>query len=310
MGPGYRSPVSSVLLTTLCFAIVLGSSCSAVSIDSADPVTTTSSLVVSAPTDLESNEPPATATTALSEATTTTETTLTLTTPPWLGSRVLPTTPSGFAEAQPTPAELIDRRLPSPDPLAPPADDAFSFTISELAGEPLQRSTWSSDCPVPAAQLSYLTVSFWGFDERPHTGELIVAADQAENIVEVFRQLHAARFPIEEMRIVEPADLIAAPTGDGNNTASFVCRSVTGGSRFSEHAYGLAIDINPFHNPYLRDELVIPELATSYGDREAVLPGMVSAGDDVVTAFEDIGWSWGGNWKSLKDYQHFSLNNR
>ncbi len=190
----------------------------------------------------------------------------------------------------------------------------FAFTIEPLEGEPLRRSTWNEMCPVPTDDLRYVTVAFWGFDGRHHTGELIVAAAEAEAVVSVFERLHAIRFPIEEMRIVTPADVVARQTGDGNNTASFVCRLVTGGSRFSEHAYGLAIDINPFHNPYQRDENVIPSLASSYLDRSALLPGMIvpgePSGDEAIAAFADIGWEWGGNWTSLKDYQHFAKHNR
>lgn len=224
------------------------------------------------------------------------------------------TTSDGGYAIQPTPEPLRDRRLPTLPRLSPPVDDAFAYTIGTLVGDPLHRSTWNEECPVTTEGLRYVTVAFWGFDGLHHTGELIVAAQAADGIVGVFRRLHAIRFPIEEMRIVTPADVVARRTGDGNNTASFVCRTVTGGSRFSEHAYGLAIDINPFHNPYQRDDLVIPTLSSSYLDRNQTLPGMVvagePAGDEVIAAFAAIGWSWGGNWSSLKDYQHFSKNNR
>ncbi len=243
-----------------------------------------------------------------------------LTRPEWLGTRTLTTGPNGFASAQPTPPELADRRLPTIDTLPPPAAGAgdgtgeaappFVSTIGPLDGEPLERSTWEEGCPVPPSELRYVTVSFWGFDGLAHQGELIIAAAQAEGIAGVFEKLYNARFPLEEMRIITPADLDADPTGDSNNTGSFVCRAVTGGTRFSEHAYGLAIDVNPFHNPYLRNEVVLPELATIYTDRTRVLPGMIMPDDVVVQAFADIGWRWGGDWNSLKDWQHFALNNR
>lgn len=230
--------------------------------------------------------------------------------PSWLGTRTLPTTADGFAIAQPTPPELVDRRLITADTLPPPTGDAFSFTIAALDGEPLRRSTWNPGCPVAAEDLRYVTVSFWGFDDRAHTGELIIHADEAEAIVGVFDTLFELRFPIEEMRIVTSADLEADPTGDTNNTSSFVCRAVTGGSRFSEHAFGLAIDVNPFHNPYIKGDLVLPELASSYLERGTGLPGMIDRGSPVIEAFARVGWEWGGDWNSLKDYQHFSLNNR
>ncbi len=230
--------------------------------------------------------------------------------PSCLGTRTLPTTADGFAVAQQTPPELVDRRLITADTISPPTGSSFSFEIAAFDGEPLQRSTWSPGCPVAAEDLRYITVSFWGFDDRPHTGELVIHADEAEEIVDVFATLFELRFPIEEMRIVTSADLEADPTGDSNNTGSFVCRAVTGGSRFSEHAFGLAIDVNPFHNPYVKGDLVLPELASSYLERGTGLPGMIDSGSPVIDAFASIGWEWGGDWNSLKDYQHFSLNNR
>jgi hypothetical protein len=227
-----------------------------------------------------------------------------------VGLESLATAPDGAVIVQDTPAILRDRQLPTVDTLPPPIDDAFDSTISPFDGEPLRRSTWAEGCPVAPEQLRYVTVSFFGFDGEFHTGELVVAADQAESVVEVFRVLHEARFPIEEMRLVTFEDLEATQTGDSNNTASFVCRAVTGGTRFSEHAYGLAIDVNPFHNPYERGDVVLPELASSYLDRSGDLVGMIGPDSLVVRAFAEIGWEWGGNWNSLVDYQHFALNNR
>ena len=123
----------------------------------------------------------------------------------------------------------------------------------------------------------------------------------------MFRTLYRERFPIEEMRITRRDELDAAPTGDGNTTGAFVCRPTTGSTTtFSQHAYGLAIDVDPFQNPYEKGDLVLPELASTYLDRGKQRPGMLT--DDVVAAFARIGWEWGGDWQSLKDYQHFSQN--
>ncbi len=230
--------------------------------------------------------------------------------PDWLGTRVLPTGPDGIVPPQTTPPELVDRRLITVDLLPPPTEDNFEHTIGDVPANVAARSTWNEGCPVTLDELSYLTMSFWGFDGQPHTGEMIVHANVATDIVTVFATLFENGFPMEEMRVTASAELDAEPTGDGNNTSAFVCRAVTGGSRFSEHAYGLAIDVNPFHNPYQREDVVLPELAGAYLDREAVRPGMVISDDPVVAAFASIGWSWGGRWQSLKDYQHFALNDR
>ncbi len=229
--------------------------------------------------------------------------------PPWLGSRTVPTDTAGRGLAVDTPPELLDRRFATIDTLPPPGGKTFEATIEPLAQRPdvLERSTWTEGCPVGPDELSYLTLTFWGFDQIPHRGEMIVASTEAEGVVRVFNRLFDARFPIEEMRVVTPADLDAPATGDGNNTTGYVCRAVTGGSSFSEHAKGLAIDINPFHNPYQRGEVVLPEQATAYLDRgHPGLAGMIVEDDVVLQAFTEIGWEWGGAWRNLKDYQHFS----
>lgn len=230
--------------------------------------------------------------------------------PPWLGQRTLPTDDDGNAPPQTTPAELADRRFATVDLLAPPADGRFHATVGPLEGDPLRRSTWSEGCPVTVADLRYLTLGFWGFDGLPHTGEMVVNAEVADTIVGVFRALFDARYPIEEMRITTQAEVDAPPIGDGNNTSAFVCRPAVGSTRFSEHAYGLAVDINPFLNPYIKGKVVLPELAAAYTDRTNVRPGMITEGDVVVAAFDAAGWGWGGRWSSLKDYQHFSRDNR
>ena len=128
-------------------------------------------------------------------------------------------------------------------------------------------------------------MTFWGFDHRPHIGEMITNASYAEQMVDAFRALYQARFPIEEMRVVsrpEQRRWRTHPTGDTNVTSSFECRQVTLGESWSMHSFGLAVDINPFHNPYVSGDVVIPELASAYVDRSRRRPGMIHRGD-VVT---------------------------
>ena len=229
--------------------------------------------------------------------------------PTWLGTRVLEIDVDGNVPPVPTPPELVDRRFRTSDLLPPPAH-GFAATIHPVPGDVVARSTWHDGCPIAVDELAYVTVSFWGFDDLPHTGELVVNARLAGDIVDVFEQLYQARFPIEEMRVVAAWELDAPPTGDGNNTTSFVCRPTTGGTTWSQHAYGLAIDLNPFHNPYLRAGTVLPELAGAYLDREDIRPGMILEGDPAVEAFAAIGWRWGGAFRSLLDFMHFSANGR
>jgi hypothetical protein len=231
--------------------------------------------------------------------------------PPWLGTRPLPLRPDGYGQAQPTPPELDPRRFTLPDTLAPLPGDGFTSVVETVPAEVLARSTWAAGCPVGADDLAYVQLTFWGFDDQRHTGELLLNRSVADDVVGVFRTLYKERFPFEELRVTSRAELDAHPTGDGNNTGSFVCRPSTGSTTtFSQHAFGLAIDLDPFQNPYTNDDLVLPELASSYLDRDDVRPGMITPDGVVVRAFESIGWTWGGTWRSLKDYQHFSQNGR
>jgi hypothetical protein len=218
----------------------------------------------------------------------------------------LPLRPDGHGLAQPTPPDLVERTLPTSDRLPPPVTGEFTATVGPVPDDVLARSTWRPGCPVQPADLRYVTVVFRGFDGLAHTGELIVAARVAQDVTAVFGELFAAGFPIEEMRVVEAAELTAPPTGDDNNTTAFVCRPAVGSTRWSAHALGLAVDINPFQNPYRKDDLVLPELASAYLDRGNERPGMIHDGGPVVVAFERIGWTWGGRWRSPVDLHHFS----
>ncbi len=227
--------------------------------------------------------------------------------PEWLGTRLLPLRPDEFGEVQPTPPELQDRQLETIDVLVPPAGEGYEWSIDPIPADVLARSSWLAECPVTLDELSYLTMSHFGFDQKFHTGEMIVNTSVAEQVVEVFRDLHEARFPIEQMRVITKEEIDAHPTGDWNDTTSFVCRPAVGSESWSQHAYGFAVDVNPFHNPYLKGDLVLPELASAYTDRDTVRVGMIVPGDVVTESFGGIGWGWGGNWSSLKDWMHFSL---
>ena len=227
-----------------------------------------------------------------------------------LGAHPLPLRPDGLGEMGPTPPSLRERRYPTVDVLPPPRGNRFRATVGPVTPEVRARSTWTPACPVPLDALRYLTVSFRGFDGEAHTGELVVAASEAADVVSVFRALYAADYPIEEMRLPTARDLEAHPTGDGNNTAAMVCRPTVGAESWSTHAYGLAIDVNPFMNPYRRGDVVLPELAGSYLRRDWQRPGMIGPDSVVVREFARIGWSWGGAWRTLVDYQHFSATGR
>jgi hypothetical protein len=231
--------------------------------------------------------------------------------PLWVvGAQPLPRRPDGYGVVRSTPEALVDRRLPSIDRLDPPASGAFASTINPVPPQVLARSTWKPACPVRSDQLRYLTMSFHGFDGRVHTGEMLVNADVAQAVVGIFGRLFEAGFPIEEMRVTTAPELDLPPTGDGNNTSAFVCHQTRGQVRWSAHASGLAIDLNPFHNPYVLGDLVVPELASAYLDRDRQRPGMTLPDGPAVTAFEAAGWTWGGRGFAPVDFMHFSAPGR
>lgn len=211
---------------------------------------------------------------------------------------------------EPTPPELRTRRFTLPDQIPELPGTGFASRVEQAPASVIARSTWSPACPVAASQLSWVRLTFWGFDGARHAGELLVNSAVADDVVTVFRRLYAAHFPLEQMHITTKAELDAKPTGDGDNTGAFACRPAIGSTTYSQHAYGLAIDVDPFQNPYVKGGLVLPELASAYLDRSRQAPGVIHPGDVVTRAFAAIGWGWGGDWHSLKDYEHFSQNGR
>jgi hypothetical protein len=230
---------------------------------------------------------------------------------PWIvGATPLPRRPDGYGVVRSTPPALVNRQLPTLDRLPPPTSKAFVSTIAPVPPDVLGRSTWKPACPVKPEQLRYLTMSFRGFDARAHTGEMLINADVAPTVVEVFKKLFTAGFPVEEMHISPEAELNLPPTGDRNNTEGFICRPKHGQTQWPAQAFGLAIDLNPFDNPYVNGNLVVPELASSYLARDWVRSGMVSDGGPAVTAFESAGWKWGGRWLGPVNFAHFSTNGR
>jgi D-alanyl-D-alanine carboxypeptidase len=171
---------------------------------------------------------------------------------------------------------------------------------------------WQPGCPVPLSGLRLLTVSYWGFDDRPHSGQLVVNARYATDLATVFRKLYAMRFPIHHMSLAMYGPPSSWPA-DRDLTGSFECRQAvpspctggTGTGHWSEHAYGEAIDLNPIENPYVGCGMSRDKASRAYIDRSRLRKGMVTPA--VVAAFRSIGWGWGGDWSgSTKDYMHFS----
>jgi len=171
-------------------------------------------------------------------------------------------------------------------------------------------SSHRAGCPVGVADLRLVTVTHLRFDGTTARGQLVVHRDAAAAVVRAFRSLLAARFPVAQVRTVEAYGGDDARSMAANNTSAYNCRRTTGGTGWSEHAYGRAVDLNPVQNPYVRGTTVLPAAGRAYLDRSRPRPGMVLAGSAAVQAFAAVGWGWGGSFSSSKDFQHFSANGR
>lgn len=171
--------------------------------------------------------------------------------------------------------------------------------------------SWHPGCPVGLSDLRLITLTYRGFDGRPHTGRLVANRDAAAMLVSVFRRLYAAGFPIRRMQPVDRYGGDDFRSIEADNTSAFNCRLATGSSHWSEHAYGRAIDVDPIENPYVTAAGTTAHAASRpYLDRSRHRPGMAYEGGVLVESFRAAGWGWGGTWTGDKDYQHFSASGR
>ena len=172
-------------------------------------------------------------------------------------------------------------------------------------------SSWRSGCPVAPSDLRRVRVTYWGFDGQVHTGDLIIRSTEAGHVASAMKALYDARFQIQRIHPVQRYGSSDDESMAANNTSAFNCRRVTGGSSWSQHSYGTAIDINPVQNPYVtRSGTVLPPAGKPYADRSVKVTGTINRNGVVRSAFAAIGWEWGGDWTNPKDYQHLSLNDR
>ncbi|MDP9184562.1 MAG: M15 family metallopeptidase [Actinomycetota bacterium] len=225
------------------------------------------------------------------------------------------TSPSPEAARTPSSASIAPRPSPTskaPTPVtAPPRFVGGVYEIGRHVRRHLLSKNWRPGCPVPIADLQLVKVSYWNSKGEVRVGPLVLKEQVSHDVLWVFRQLFRARFPIHRIDLAprpQPIDW----NSRRNLSSSFNCRAATGNpGSLSQHSYGWAIDINPLQNPYVRlDGSVLRAAAKPYRDRSRDRPGMIHPDDVVVRSFAKIGWEWGGNWHTLKDYMHFSLTGR
>jgi hypothetical protein len=182
------------------------------------------------------------------------------------------------------------------------------FSISEISDEVFSRIsgvTLPENALIKRSDLRYLRVRHVGFDGSEQTGEIICDRRIADDLLKIFRELFEIRYPIEKIRLADEYggddDKIMAD----NNSSCFNYRCVANTDTLSMHGKGRAVDINPLYNPYIQNGVVMPENAAPYADRTADFEHKITHDDECFKIFAAHGWSWGGDWKTSQDYQHF-----
>lgn len=153
--------------------------------------------------------------------------------------------------------------------------------------------------------LSHIHLLHYDFEGNIQKGELIVNSKVANEVTEIFYELFLAEYPIHSIRPVSEFDNDDEASMSANNTSAYNYRTIAGSSKLSMHAKGVAIDINPLFNPCVTKSGISPKAGSKYADRTKDFIGKIDKDDLAYKLFTKAGWTWGGNWKSLKDYQHF-----
>jgi len=185
-------------------------------------------------------------------------------------------------------------------------------TVSPTLKRRMAGKSWHKGCPVPLEDLRYLKVTHLDFHGRTRQGELIVHKDVAGETVRIFKALYDMGYPIRQMRLVSDFGGNDWQSIEADNTSAFNCRRATGSKKWSKHSYGKAIDINPIENPYIsRSGHISHRASLQYAKRVrrgnmAQERAVLLEDDEAVKIFKSYGWKWGGDWRAVKDYQHFS----
>lgn len=227
-------------------------------------------------------------------------------------------TPVATSTPTPTPTPTPDPTpTPTPDPyvgqtlVIHPKNAAFFYvTLTPALKERITGVSYPAPgqpCRIGYDDLRYVKILYVDFDGQEHDGELMVNRLVADDVLDIFYELYAARYPLARVRLLDDY----GEAGDDNlsmadnNTSCFCYRQVTGAARLSWHSYGAAIDVNPVQNPYTHGSEVAPSAARAYLDRANKRPGMIDHNDLCYRLFKAHGWNWGGDFNGDKDYQHF-----
>ncbi len=186
----------------------------------------------------------------------------------------------------------------------------YESAITDEIFQRIWKKSFKEDCTVPRESLRYLRLLHWG-PKGTTVGELICDKSVSQALLEVFWELYQEKYPIEKVLLIDEYGGDDEASMAANNSSCFNFRKVPGKEKLSLHSLGVAVDINPLYNPYVRTDAqgklcCSPEGSGVYSDRTKEFPYKIQAGDACVRIFEKYGFLWGGDWTTCKDYQHFS----
>ena len=194
------------------------------------------------------------------------------------------------------------------------ADVEEGFRISAIDEATFARmkgKSYKDNCPIPLDDLRLLHVLHKDLQGNTHTGEMVCNKYIASDVLEIFKALYEAGYSIERVKLVDEYNADDETSMRDNNSSSFNFRFISHTTRISKHGLGLAVDINTLYNPYIKTvdgKLYIePATAKEYTDRSKSFPYKIESGDLCYKLFTERGFEWGGEWKTVKDYQHFEV---
>ena len=192
-----------------------------------------------------------------------------------------------------------------------PVDPGLSAFSKDTISEPVRLRMTGKSYPEEGAQielsdLRYLKLLYYDYNGRVRKGEMVCNKAIADDLLAIFKELYKAKYPIASIRLIDDFDADDLRSMEANNTSCFNYRTATNSDVvLSAHARGMAVDVNPLQNPYVKGDIVEPEAAREYADRTVDFPHKITAEDLCCKLFRSHGFQWGGAWNSVKDYQHF-----
>lgn len=180
-----------------------------------------------------------------------------------------------------------------------------SQSVPDAVRARMQGKSMKDDARIGYDELRYLTVYHYDYDGNIKRGELVCNQAIAHDLLCVFRDLFSTDYPIYSVRLVDDFDADDEISMQANNTSCFNWRMVPGTNRLSRHAFGMAVDVNPLQNPFVKGARIRPATAKDYVDRTKEFDHKIDKNDYCHKVFTSYGFKWGGNWRNAKDYQHF-----